>query len=126
MLEKEPTDKFNTQFNENKSTALWLPDDKTQARQFFSHIKEILQRSTHQTITVIYTTNQLDDLALTLPEKDTLDEEDPFWWRTPPPELWSIQPATPHARCLRAPANPEGKTPRTSTVRLYILTFKNK
>ena len=86
-------------------------------------MRQILHHTLHDQVTAIVTRELTEELALSLPDKDVLDEWNPIWWKQPPPELQSIQPATPHTRITKCRIKPQKNKPTIHTTKLYVLTF---
>ena len=109
MLNTHNKDSYRQQSEEINPTIVWLPSDNFSYRKHLKNIKTILDKTIHGTMTVIVTKILNNELEMSLPDKDILDEWNPLWWKQPPPELRSIQPATPHTRITRRnTTTPEG------------------
>ena len=122
MLDTRNKEHYREQFENDAPVILWLPNENFSYRKYLQKFRTILTNLIHDAMTVIATRILSNELELSLPDKDILDEWSPEWWKNPPPELTSAQPATPHTRTTKGSTIPPRGKPTTHMAKMFILT----
>ncbi len=76
----ENSQEFHEHLNDKDSPTLtWLPSDNFAFRSHLKHIRNIINRSPHNTYTALATKEIENDLTGILPDKEFLDDWKPSW-----------------------------------------------